>query len=317
MNKLFQLRQLTTIVADTSQISKIKNFSPQDATTNPSLIYEAVQIKEYQYLLSKAIKKNKNLKESGKKILQRIINDLLVYFGKEILDNVPGRVSTEVDARLAFDVEGTIEKARYIIHLYEEINIPRERILIKIPATWEGIQAAKVITKQNIQCNMTLVFSLAQAIACADVNVQMISPFVGRIMDWHALKTGKKYEGYKDPGVLFVKSIFNYYKKYNYKTEIMGASFRNTNEILELAGCDLLTISPKLLKELMHSKGLVEEKLNCKKAKLMKIEKIEMNEKIFRWTLNEEIMASEKLSEGIRNFAKDIVKLEKQIISLM
>ncbi|MEO8205803.1 MAG: transaldolase [Chthoniobacterales bacterium] len=313
MNSLDQLKQFTTVVADTGDFASIKQYAPQDATTNPSLIFSAVQLKEYTHLLDKAVKDNAGSSLSGEALQKKIIDDLLILFGTEILKIVPGRVSTEVDARLSFDVEHTIEKARYLIGLYEKVGITRDRVLIKIASTWEGAQAAAVCEKEGIHCNLTLMFSLPQAIACAEAKVTLISPFVGRIYDYYKKETGKEYKGAEDPGVQSVGKIYNYYKKYDYKTQVMGASFRNTGEITELAGCDLLTIGPEWLGELQKSDATIARKLDPAKSKAMDIEKIVVDEKVFRWMLNEEAMATVKLSEGIRKFAADIVKLEQLI----
>ncbi|MDP0497131.1 MAG: transaldolase [Verrucomicrobiota bacterium JB024] len=309
-SQLEQLKQYTKVVADTGDFSSMKAYKPQDATTNPSLIFKAVQMEEYAPLLEKAIAETKDLGLSGDAQVKTIVDHLLVLFGSEILKIVPGRVSTEVDARLSFDTEATIAKAREIIKLYEDRGISRDRILIKIASTWEGIKAAEVVTKEGIHCNMTLLFSMAQAIACAEAHAQLISPFVGRIMDWYKAKTGETYSGENDPGVLSVQKIYTYYKKFGYKTEVMGASFRNTDEIVELAGCDLLTISPNLLKELSESDTPVERKLSPEASASADLEKLHMDEKTFRWMLNEDAMATEKLADGIRLFAADINKLE-------
>ena len=309
-SQLEQLKQYTKVVADTGDFSSMKAYKPQDATTNPSLIFKAVQMEEYAPLLKKAIEETKTLGLSGEALVKTIVDHLLVHFGSEILKIVPGRVSTEVDARLSFDTEATIAKAREIIKLYEDRGTSRDRILIKIASTWEGIKAAEVVTKEGIHCNMTLLFSMAQAIACAEAHAQLISPFVGRIMDWYKAKTGETYSGADDPGVLSVQKIYTYYKKFGYKTEVMGASFRNTDEIVELAGCDLLTISPNLLKELSESDAPVERKLSPEASASAEIEKLHMDEKTFRWMLNEDAMATEKLADGIRLFAADINKLE-------
>lgn len=310
MNQLEQLKQFTTVVADTGDFESIKKYSPQDATTNPTLIYKAVQLPEYKYLLDRAIADNAGSSLAGEDLIKKIIDDLLVAFGEQILGIVPGRVSTEVDARLSFDIEGTLEKARTLIGYYEKKGLPRERVLIKIASTWEGAQAAGVLQKEGINCNLTLMFSLAQAIACADNGVRLISPFVGRILDYYKATTGKDYVGAEDPGVQSVQKIYNYYKKFGYETQVMGASFRNTGEILELAGCDLLTISPDLLEKLQNSHDPLERKLSPEAAKAMDIERINVDEKTFRWMLNEEAMATDKLADGIRRFAADIVHLE-------
>jgi transaldolase len=312
-NALDQLKQFTTVVADTGDFESIRAYEPQDATTNPTLIFKAVQQAEYKPLLEKAIADNRGSSLSGSTLHRKVIDDLLIAFGREILSIVPGRVSTEVDARLSFDVEATVEKARYLIGLYEKLGTPRERVLIKIASTWEGAQAAAICQKEGINCNLTLLFSLPQAIACAEAGVRLISPFVGRIYDYYKAKTGKEYVGAEDPGVESVQKIFTYYKKFGFKTQVMGASFRNTSQIRELAGCDLLTIAPELLKELKESSDSVTRKLDESTAATASVEKIEMNEKTFRWMLNEDAMATDKLAEGIRKFAADIVQLEQII----
>lgn len=313
LTQLEQLKQFTVVVADTGDFQTMKAFEPRDATTNPTLILKASEKADYAQLVDKAVAAQKDSGLSGSALVESIIDQLLVLFGIEILNIVPGRVSTEVDARLSFDTKATVSKAREIIALYEKNGISRDRILIKIASTWEGINAAAELEKEGIHCNLTLLFSMAQAIHCAESGITLISPFVGRIMDWFKAKEGKTYEAAEDPGVISVQAIYDYYKKFGYKTEVMGASFRNKGEILELAGCDLLTISPNLLEELASSTELVEEKLNEDQAKAKPIEKIAMDENIFRWMLNEDAMATEKTAEGIRNFAKDIVKLEQMI----
>ena len=307
MNALEQLRQHTKVVADTGDFAAMKAFKPLDATTNPSLILKAVQMPEYQALLQKAAQDNKS------KGVQAAVDALLISFGTEILKIVPGRVSTEVDARLSFDKAATVAKARELIALYKAAGIPKERILVKMASTWEGIQAAAELEKEGIRCNLTLLFSFAQAVACADAKVQLISPFVGRIYDYYKAKTGKEYQGAEDPGVESVNGIFNYYKKFGHHTQVMGASFRNTGQIRELAGCDLLTIAPELLKELQESTQPIVKKLDAAEAAKANIEKIAMDEKTFRWMLNEDAMATDKLAEGIRKFAADIVSLEQII----
>jgi transaldolase len=306
-NQLEQLKKFTKIVADTGDFESMKAYKPIDATTNPSLILKAVQKPEYRPLLDKAIKDGKSLGE--------IMDNVLILFGIEILKIVPGRVSTEVDARLSFDREATKEKARQIIRLYEKNGIPRERILIKIASTWEGIQSARDLAAEGICCNLTLLFSFAQAVASAEAGVQLISPFVGRIYDWYKKNEAKEYSPAEDPGVLSVKRIYNYYKKFDYPTEVMGASFRNTGQITELAGCDLLTISPNLLQELKENTTPVTRKLDPQIAKSLNIKKIHLDEKSFRYQHNEDAMATEKLAEGIRLFAADAIKLEKMIQS--
>jgi len=310
MNQLEQLKQYTTVVADTGDFQSIKAFTPQDATTNPSLILKAVQKEVYSSLLEKAVRDNKD-KPTG-----IIIDRLLVAFGREILNIVPGRVSTETDARLSFDTQGSIDKGRELIALYEAAGVPRERVLIKIASTWEGIRAAQTLEKEGIRCNMTLLFSMPQAIACADAGVQLISPFVGRIYDWYKKATGIDYIGADDPGVQSVRRIYSYYRKFGYKTEVMGASFRNTSQILELAGCDLLTISPELLQKLSESDSPVPRKLSIDMAKAEALEKISVDEKAFRFMLNEDAMGTEKLAEGIRQFYADALKLEKMVDAL-
>jgi len=310
MNQLEQLKDYTTVVADTGDFESIKAFAPQDATTNPSLIFNAVEMEQYAPLLDQAIDRAKSKGVAQEGLLAAVMNELLVGFGLEILKIVPGRVSTEVDARLSFDKEGTLKIARELIALYEENGVSRDRVLIKIASTWEGIEAAKELEAEGIHCNLTLLFSLCQAIACAEGNIQLISPFVGRILDWYKASTGQDYQGDQDPGVISVKEIYNYYKKFGYKTEVMGASFRNTSEIVELAGCDLLTIGPALLEQLQASEEPITCQLNEDSAKSAEIEKINMDEKTFRWMLNEDAMATEKLAEGIRKFGIDIDKLE-------
>jgi len=310
MNQLEQLRQYTTVVADTGDFQSMKAFAPQDATTNPSLILKAVQKVDYQSLLEKAVR------DHAGKATEAIVDRLLVAFGQEILKIVPGRVSTETDARLSFDTQGTINKSRELIALYEAGGTPRERVLIKIASTWEGICAAEVLQKEGIRCNMTLLFALPQAIACAEAGVQLISPFVGRIYDWYKKSTGLEYTGAADPGVQSVKQIYAYYRKFGYQTEVMGASFRNTSQITELAGCDLLTISPELLKKLSESDAPVPRKLSVETAKADPIQKISMDEKTFRLMLNEDAMGTEKLAEGIRLFCADIVKLAQMVEKL-
>jgi transaldolase len=307
MNQLDQLKQFTTVVADTGDFESMRDYCPQDATTNPSLILKAVQQDQYRPLLDEVLKSNRGSGSSD------IIDELLIQFGCKILDIVPGRVSTEVDARLSFDLKGTLDKARHLIALYENAGIPRERILIKIASTWEGIRAAELLEKDNIHCNLTLLFSFAQAVACAEAGVQLISPFVGRIYDWFKQDTGKEYQGADDPGVISVKAIYSYYKKFGYATEVMGASFRNTGEIVALAGCDLLTISPALLKTLQESEAPLERILSPESAKESDHEKIHLTEKEFRWKHNQDPMAVEKLAQGIRAFAADTVLLEKLI----
>jgi transaldolase len=309
-SSLDQLKQFTTVVADTGDFESIRKYTPQDATTNPTLIFKAVQQAEYKHLLDKVIADSRGSSLAGEALHRAIIDDLLIAFGREILAIVPGRVSTEVDARLSFDVDATIKKARYLISLYEKSGTPRERILIKIASTWEGARAAEICQKEGINCNLTLLFSLPQAIACADAGVRLISPFVGRIYDYYKATTGKEFSGADDPGVQSVDKIYTYYKKFGYTTQVMGASFRNTGQIESLAGCDLLTISPDLLEELQTSDTVLVRKLDPVAAVSAAVERISLDEKLFRWMLNEDAMATDKLAEGIRKFAADIVKLE-------
>jgi transaldolase len=310
MNQLEQLKQYTTIVADTGDFQSIEAYSPQDATTNPSLILKAVQKDEYRPLMEQSAR---DFKSHG---AAHIIDQLLVAFGRRILDIIPGRVSTEVDARLSFDTEATVAKGRELIALYEAAGVARERVLIKIASTWEGIRAAEVLQRDGIRCNMTLLFALPQAVACADAGAQLISPFVGRIYDWHKKASGQDYQGADDPGVQSVQRIYNYYRKFGHDTEVMGASFRNTSQIIELAGCDLLTISPELLQKLADGTAPVTRKLSPESARDSDLQKLELDEKAFRFMLNEDAMATEKLAEGIRQFCADAVKLEGLIAAL-
>jgi transaldolase len=313
MSQLDQLKQFTTVVADTGDFQTIKEFAPQDATTNPTLILKAVEKDEYASLADKAVASCRDSGLSGQALVDAVASELLVLFGIEILNIIPGRVSTEVDARLSYDTEGTIAKAREIIQLYRSKGVDSNRVLIKIASTWEGINAAKELEKEGIHCNLTLLFSLVQAVHCAESGITLISPFVGRIMDWFKAKSGQEYAPQDDPGVLSVQSIYNYYKKFGYGTEVMGASFRNKGEIVELAGCDLLTISPGFLSELQSNDDNVERKLSPDAAQSMDIERVEISEKSFRWMMSEDAMATEKTAEGIRNFAADIRKLETMI----
>ena len=308
-SQLDQLKQFTKVVADTGDFAAIKQYFPEDSTTNPTLIYKAVEKDEYKHLLEKAVTDNKDRSPDRERLVNIIIDHLLVLFGLEILNIIPGRVSTEVDARLSFDAKGTVEKAHEIIQLYEDNGITRERILIKIASTWEGTLAASKLENEGIHCNMTLLFSLPQAVACAEAGATLISPFVGRILDWYKAATGKDYAGADDPGVMSVKEIYNYFKKYDYTTEVMGASFRNADEIIELAGCDLLTISPDLLKTLMETQLPLERKLSPESAQKQNMEKVILDENKFRWLLNEDAMATEKLADGIRRFAADAENL--------
>jgi transaldolase len=309
MNQLEQLKQFTTVVADTGDFQSIKQYTPRDATTNPSLILKAVQKPEYRPLLDKAVRDNPSASTGG------VIDHVLIAFGLEILKLIPGRVSTEVDAKLSFDTAATVEKGRELIALYEAAGVGRERVLIKIASTWEGIRAAEILQQEGIRCNMTLLFALPQAIACAEAGAQLISPFVGRIYDWYKKQTHNEFVGAEDPGVQSVKRIYDYYRKFGYKTEVMGASFRNTSQILELAGCDLLTISPDLLQALSESDAPVERKLKPASAPIS-LEKMNMNEPSFRFMMNEDPMATEKLAEGIRAFCADSGKL-RQIVTGM
>ncbi|QCP48700.1 transaldolase [Trinickia violacea] len=312
---LDQLKQYTTVVADTGDFQQIAQYKPRDATTNPSLVLKAVQKDDYKPLLEKTVR------DHASKPVRDIIDHLLIAFGTEILEIIPGRVSTEVDARLSFDTKGSIDKAHELIKLYEAAGIGRERVLIKLASTWEGIRAAETLQKEGIKCNMTLLFSLAQAVACAEAGAQLISPFVGRIYDWYKKSAGADWDevkngGANDPGVQSVRRIYAYYKKFGYQTEVMGASFRTTSQIVELAGCDLLTISPDLLQKLQDSTAAVERKLSPDAVTNESIERIAVDEPSFRFLVNDEAMATEKLAEGIRAFAADAVKLEKLIDAL-
>ncbi len=309
--KLEQLRALTTVVADTGDIKDITKYQPEDATTNPSLILKAAQIAEYAPLIDQSIAYAKSQSNDKAQQIQDTCDMLAVNIGKEILNVVPGRISTEVDARLSFDTEGSVIKARHLIKLYNDAGITNDRILIKLASTWEGIRAAEILEKEGINCNLTLLFSFAQARACAEAGVFLISPFVGRIMDWYKAKEGRSFEAQEDPGVISVTGIYNYYKEHGYKTVVMGASFRNIEEILELAGCDRLTISPQLLQELEDATGVVEPKLIATTE--LKDRPAAMTHSEFLWDHNQEAMAVEKLAEGIRNFAVDQGKLETMI----
>jgi transaldolase len=313
LTQLDQLKKLTTVVADTGDFESMKVYQPQDATTNPSLILQAAGKPEYQHLLAQAVADGKATGMTGKALTEAILDRILILFGLEILKIVPGRVSTEVDARLSFDTQATIDKAHQLIAAYEQEGHSRERILIKIASTWEGIKAAEALAQEGIHCNLTLLFSFAQAVACAEAGVKLISPFVGRILDWHKKETGKDFYGDEDPGVISVRAIYHYYKKFGYQTEVMGASFRNKGEILALAGCDLLTISPALLAELQASDEPVVARLTVADARASDQQKISLNESDFRFLLNEDAMATEKTAHGIRAFSADIVKLEKLI----
>ena len=309
-SQLDQLKSFTTVVADTGDFESMRVYTPQDATTNPSLILQAATKPAYAYILDQVIADRKGSGLTGSAQVEDVIDHLLVGFGMEILKIVPGRVSTETDARLSFDTAGSIAKGRQLIALYEAKGIPRERILIKIASTWEGIRAAEVLQKEGIHCNLTLLFSLTQAVACAEAGVQLISPFVGRIYDWYKAAMKREYTGTEDPGVESVTKIFNYYKKFGYRTEVMGASFRNTSQIVELAGCDFLTISPDILAQLAESTVPLTRKLDASVAQGANIDRIVLDEKAFRYQLNDDAMATEKTAEGIRKFSADIVKLE-------
>jgi len=313
LSQLDQLKHFTKVVADTGDFESMREFKPQDATTNPSLIFAATQKEAYGYILDKVLADRKSSGLTGPARIEDIIDHLLVAYGKQILGIVPGRVSTETDARLSFDVPGTLAKARHLIELYEQDGISRDRILIKIASTWEGIAAAETLQKEGIHCNLTLLFSLPQAVRCAEAKVQLISPFVGRIYDWYKAAMKRDYTGAEDPGVKSVTEIYAYYKKFGYPTEIMGASFRNTSQIIELAGCDLLTISPDLLAKLAQSHDPIQRKLIPDASKDSNIQRLTLDEKTFRFLLNEDAMATEKTAEGIRKFSADIVKLEKFI----
>lgn len=310
MNQLEALKQFTTVVADTGDFRQLAQYHPQDATTNPSLILKAVQKSEYAHLLQETLQRHRG------EPLDEQMDRLIVRFGTEILQHIPGRVSTEVDARLSFDTEATVKRGERLIALYQAEGVARERVLIKVASTWEGIQAARQLQQRGIRTNLTLLFSFCQAVACADAGVQLISPFVGRIYDWYKKSAGANWDeaakaGPNDPGVQSVRQIYQYYKHHGIATEVMGASFRNTGQILALAGCDLLTISPELMAELQKSDAPVQRALDPTQAKAADIPRVQYDEKRFRWALNEDAMATDKLSEGIRAFAADAVKLEK------
>ncbi|NAW65166.1 transaldolase [Photobacterium halotolerans] len=309
--KLEQLRALTTVVADTGDIEAIKKYQPQDATTNPSLILKAAEIEQYAPLIDDAIAYAKAQSSDKAQQIEDAGDKLAVNIGKEILNVVPGRISTEVDARLSYDTDASVAKARKLIKMYNDAGISNDRILIKLASTWEGIRAAEILEKEGINCNLTLLFSFAQARACAEAGVYLISPFVGRIMDWYKAKEGRDFDASEDPGVLSVTAIYNYYKALGYNTVVMGASFRNTGEILELAGCDRLTISPQLLQELSEAQGEVVQKLSADVASEER--PAPMTHAEFLWDHNQDPMAIEKLAEGIRNFAIDQGKLETMI----
>ncbi len=311
MNKLEQLKSMTDVVADTGELDAIRSYQPQDATTNPSLLLKAAVLPEYTELLADAKRWSAKVGGSSSQMLANCCDKLAVTIGCEILQLVPGRVSSEVDARLSFDTDATVSKARRLIELYAQHNVEPERVLIKIASTWEGIRAAETLEREGINCNLTLLFGFAQAVACADVGVYLISPFVGRILDWYKQSTGETYTAQTDPGVVAVRRIYNYYKTHGFETVVMGASFRNTGEIEALAGCDRLTISPQLLQELAEDEGELPRQLSpAARDGEAKVEQIESD---FRWASNEDAMATEKLAEGIRNFAADQVKLERLV----
>jgi transaldolase len=313
MNQLDQLKAYTTVVADTGNFRQLAQYAPRDATTNPSLILKAVQQPDYAHLLEEAVQAHRGAP------LPDLVDEVLVRFGREILNVVPGRVSTEVDARLSFDTAATIARAHHLIGLYEAAGVPRERVLIKVAATWEGIQAARALEHEGIHCNLTLLFSFCQAVVCGEAGITLISPFVGRIYDWYRKQAGAAWDeaamaGANDPGVKSVVQIFNHYKKFGIETEVMGASFRNTGQIIALAGCDLLTISPDLLGQLQAAEAPVTLALDAREAQLMELHGVVYNEASFRYALNEDAMATEKLAEGIRLFAADAVKLDHLIL---
>jgi len=315
-SQLAQLKQMTTVVADTGDIEAIAKFQPQDATTNPSLLLKAASLATYQQLVKDSVVWAKTQSESAEQQVIDAADKLSVLIGLEILKIVPGRISTEVDARLSFDTAASITKAHKLIAMYNEAGISNDRILIKLASTWEGIKAAEQLEQEGINCNLTLLFSFAQARACAEAGVYLISPFVGRILDWYKKDTGRTdYPSNEDPGVVSVTSIYNYYKQQGFNTVVMGASFRNIGEILELAGCDRLTISPQLMDELANSTETVVQKLNACEASAEK--ESALSQAQFRWLMNEDAMATEKLAEGIRNFAIDQVKLEKQLSAML
>lgn len=305
LSQLDQLKKFTTVVADTGDFQSLEAYTPQDSTTNPSLILKAVRQDAYKPILDQAVRDAGSGSGSREERIDAVIDRVLVLFGMEILKIVPGRVSTELDARFSFDADACVAKAREIIRMYADNGIDRERILIKIASTWEGLCAAKILQQEGINVNMTLLFSLPQAVVAAENQAKLVSPFVGRILDWYKASTGKDYEGSDDPGVQSVTEIYNYYKFFDYPTEVMGASFRNLGEIRSLAGCDLLTISPDLLEKLHNDHGPIEQQLSVEAARQTNPERLSFDEKSFRWALNEDAMATEKLSEGIRKFAAD------------
>lgn len=312
-DKLTQLKEMTVVVADTGDIDSIRQYQPEDATTNPSLIFAAAQMEQYSHLVDEAVNFGTQSKSTGQELLDTILDRLAINFGKEILKIVPGRISTEVDARLSFDKENTIQRARKLIEMYDQAGIERNRILIKIASTWEGIKAAEILEQEGINCNLTLLFGFSQAVACAEAKVFLISPFVGRILDWYKKNEGKEFPAEEDPGVLSVTNIYRYYKKFAYQTIIMGASFRNKGEIEQLAGCDRLTIGPNFLDELSKDHTPLAQKLYSDMSQSDEIDQLHLDEKTFRFMLNEDPMATEKLAEGIRNFSNDLIKLENFI----
>ncbi|MDC3146144.1 transaldolase [Alphaproteobacteria bacterium] len=314
ISQLESLKKFSSVVADTGDIDSIQKFSPDDCTTNPSLIFKAVQSNKYKKLFDEVLANSKSRKYNKlNDQVDYIADQLAIAFGIELTKIVPGYVSTEVDSDLSFNTEATVEKAKQIINSYEQSGVPRNRILIKIAGTWEGIQAVKKLEAEGISCNCTLIFSLTQAVACAEAGAFLISPFVGRILDWFKANSSKDYDATNDPGVESVEKIYNYFKKYNYNTIVMAASFRNKEEIINLAGCDKLTISPSLLEELNKSEGDLDQKLSQNQSSQIDIDRINVNESSFRWHLNENQMASFKLAEGIRLFNKDLLKLKETI----
>ena len=315
MNALEKLKSMTVVVADTGDFNSMKAYQPRDATTNPTLILKAIQMPDYQGLLVQARQSAQTVGGQAP-ALSEVVDALLVRFGCEILSIIPGRVSTEVDARYSFDTEATLAKARQLIRLYEAQGIAKERVLIKIAATWEGIRAAEKLEREGIHCNLTLLFSFCQAVACADSGITLISPFVGRIYDWYKKRDGKDYQGAEDPGVQSVTRIYQYFKKFGYQTEVMGASFRNIGQIIALAGCDLLTISPDLLKQLQDTDGSFPAALQAQSAARESIDRVRYDEKAFRFALNEDAMSTEKLAEGIRAFVADAVKLDHLVSTI-
>jgi len=313
MNLIDSLKRYTTVVADTGDFEAIAEYKPQDATTNPSLLFQAAKKPQYEHLVDDALHHAIHFPGDRAARTEAFMDKLLVNFGCEILKIIPGRVSNEVDARLSFDIEGSLAKARKLVGMYEKKGIGRERLLIKLASTWEGIRAAEKLEREGIHCNLTLLFSFAQAVACAEAGVTLISPFVGRIYDWYKKQRGADIPADDDPGVASVTRIYNYFKKFGYKTQIMGASFRKVDQIIRLAGCDLLTVSPDLLAQMEKTTGEITRRLNVESAQASDMEKVHLDEKTFRWKHNEDAMAVEKLSEGIRNFYADTCKLEQYV----